>query len=57
MHKIFMKLSKFLNQINYFDGNHNFLSTITLVLIAGLIACLFLLIFAYLDIKLNNQKN
>ena len=52
-----MKLSKFLNQIDYFDGNHNFLSIITLVLIAGLIACLFLLIFAYLDIKLNNQKN
>ena len=52
-----MKLSKFLNQFDYFYGNQNFLSTITIVLIAGLIACLFLLIFAYLDIKLNNQKN
>ena len=52
-----MKLSKFLNQIDYFDGNHNLLSTVTVVLIAGLISCLFLLIFAYLDIKLNNQKN
>ena len=52
-----MKLSKFLNQFDYFAGNHNFLSTINMVLIAGLIACLFLLIFAYLDIKLNKQKN
>ena len=52
-----MKLSKFLNQIDYFDGNHNFLSTMTLVLIAGLISCLFLLLFAYLDMKLNNQEN
>ena len=52
-----MKLSKFLNQIDYFDGNDNFLSTITVVFIAGLIAGLFLMIFAYLDIKLNNQKN
>jgi len=52
-----MKPSKFLNQIDYFDGNHNFLSTITVVFIAGLIACLFLLIFAYLDIKSNNHKN
>ena len=52
-----MKLSKFLNQFDYFDGNHNFLSTITIVLTVGLIACLFLLIFAYLDIKLNNQEN
>ena len=52
-----MKLSKFLNQIDYFDGGYNFLSCITIVLIAGLITCLFLLIFAYLDIKLNNQEN
>ena len=52
-----MKLSKFLNQIDYFDGGYNFLSTITIVLIVGLISCLFLLIFAYLDIKLNNQEN
>ena len=52
-----MNLSKFFNQIGYFDGDYNFLSTITIVLIAGLITCLFLLIFAYLDIKLNNQEN
>ena len=51
-----MKHLKFLNQIDYFDGNHNFLSTIPVVLIAGLIACLFLLRFAYLDIKSNKQK-
>ena len=52
-----MKLLKFLNQIDYFDGNHNFLSTVNIVLITGLIACLFLVIFTYLDIRLNNQKN
>ena len=57
MKSIFWKVSCLANQFDYFNGNHNFLSTITVVLIAGLIACLFLLIFAYLDIKLNNQKN
>ena len=52
-----MELSQFLNQSDYFDGDYNFFSTMTVVLIAGLIACLFLIIFAYLDIKLNNKKN
>ena len=52
-----MEFSKLLLLIDYLDGMDNFLSTITIVLIAGLTACLFLLLFAYLDIKLNNQKN
>ena len=52
-----MKLSKFLSQIDYFDGDHNSLSTITIVLNVGIIICLFLLVFAYLDKKFNSQKN
>jgi len=51
-----MEFFKLLLLIDYFDGMDNFLSTITVVLIVGLSACLFLLLFAYLDIKLNNQK-
>tara|TARA_Y100000589_G_scaffold329170_1_gene375022 strand:+ start:1261 stop:1419 length:159 start_codon:yes stop_codon:yes gene_type:complete len=52
-----MKPSIFLNQIYYFEGFDDTLSTIAVFLIVGLLAFLFLLIFAYLNIKLNNQQN
>ena len=55
--KVFMKPSIFLNQIYYFEGYDDTLSTIGIFLIVGLLAFLFLLIFAYLNIKLNNQEN
>ena len=50
-------LSEFFSQTNLFYSVSDELNSIIIVLIAGLSGCLFLLLFSYLDLKLNEEQD
>ncbi len=49
-------LSEVISQIKLYSLSDG-LNSIIIVLIAGLSACLFLLLFSYLDLKLNEERD
>ena len=55
--EIFIMLSEFFSQTNLFYSVSEGLNSIIIVLIAGLSACLFLLLFSYLDLKLHKGND
>ena len=55
--EVFIMLSEFFSQTNFFYSVSDGLNSIIIVLIAGLSACLFLLLFSYLDLKLRKEND
>ena len=52
-----MMLSEIFSQTNLSYSASDGLNSIIIVIIAGLSACLFLLLFSYLDLKLNREND